>query len=456
MLEFDLNVQLRKAGGQLPKPLFPSQHPIHHDSPSEKEHGSQPGRPILGSNLRSLPSIISASGTTAGPRRSSPIPPVHAKAPTGAKTRQSKSRKSRPDAQEKKKKQKLSEKQIQNRMPAPLPESRLYTELLEFEARIHVAAARKEKAIRAALCRDLSMHRMLRIYIFNTFSNQAPGTAEPEPPSWSLKITGRILEDEIMPQNLKPLYPKFSSFFKKIVVILDKHLYPDDPVIIWESSRSATPVEGFEIKRKGDKEFTAIIQLEMSFVPEEFWLSPSLKELLGIAFNTRAGIIARLFNYVKRKRLQNPRDPTEFVCDAPLKRVFGENTMKFASVPQKISRQLSAMPPIEIRHHIRISGNAPGIDTCYDVLAKVPHPGKKEVQINLHENKEMMESRDKVTNTYLKAIHERQKKRAIYLRFGQSPEYFIHEVIASQSGNLNLIGGEATSKHLADRCNQPW
>lgn len=301
MLEFDLNVQLRKAGGQLPKPLFPSQHPIHHDSPSEKEHGLQPGRPILGSNLRSLPSIISASGTTAGPRRSSPIPPVHAKAPTGAKTRQSKSRKSRPDAQEKKKKkkQKLSEKQIQNRMPAPLPESRLYTELLEFEARIHVAAARKEKAIRAALCRDLSMHRMLRIYIFNTFSNQAPGTAEPEPPSWSLKITGRILEDEIMPQNLKPLYPKFSSFFKKIVVILDKHLYPDDPVIIWESSRSATPVEGFEIKRKGDKEFTAIIQLEMSFVPEEFWLSPSLKELLGIAFNTRAGIIARLFNYVK-------------------------------------------------------------------------------------------------------------------------------------------------------------
>ncbi|KAG1330914.1 SWI/SNF complex component SNF12 [Cocos nucifera] len=366
-----------------------------------------------------------------------------------------------PDAQEKKKR-KLAEKQIEN----PLPESRLYTQLLEFESRIDAEAVRKAKAINEVLRGNPSKKRILRIYVFNTFSNQARTTAEPEnaePPSWSLKITGRIVEDEIKSdpvkesQKPKTLYPKFSTFFKKIVVKLDEHLYLDDPVIIWESSRSAAPVEGFEIKRKGDKEFTAIILLEMNYTPEKYRLSPALKEVLGFEFDTRARIIATLFNHVKRKRLRNPRDPTEFVCDAPLRKVFGENTMKFASMPRRISQHLSAMPPIEIRHDVRLSGNAPGTDTCYDVLVNIPRPKNKEVRINLYANQEKkMEFCDKVINTFLEELHERQKRRALLLRFSQSPEEFIHDMIASQSWDFNLIGGKATHKRLADHYNQPW
>nr|XP_010926764.1 SWI/SNF complex component SNF12 homolog [Elaeis guineensis] len=410
-------------------------------------------------------SIKYASSTGADPRRLSPVPPVHAEATTRAQIHWSKPANSPPDAQERKE-QKLSEKQIKNRMPAPLPESRIYTQLLEFEARIDAAVVRKAKAIHEVIYGNPSMKRILRIYIFNTFSNQARRTAEPEnaePPSWSLKITGRIVEDEIKSDPVKgswkpkTLDPKFSTFFKRVVVQLDEHLYPDDPVIVWESSRSAAPVEGFEIKRKGDKEFTARILLEMNDMPEEFRLSPALKKVLGIEFNTRAAIIARLFNYVKRKRLRNRSDPTEFVCDAPLKRVFGKNIMKFAAMSMKISQHLSDMPPIIIRHDVRLSGIAPGIGTCYDVLVNVPRPKNKEVQINLYANQEKkMELWDKMINTCLKNLHETYKRRAFFLRFSQSPEEFINDMIASQNGDFNFIGGKATHKRLTDHYSPPW
>ncbi|MCI46426.1 SWI/SNF complex component SNF12-like protein, partial [Trifolium medium] len=87
-----------------------------------------------------------------------------------------------------------------------------------------------------------------------------------EEPSWSLKLTGRILEedgkDSVVGGVSKMesfLYPKFSAFFKKITVYLDQGFYPDNHVMVWDSARSSVQQDGFEVKRKGDKEFTAVI-----------------------------------------------------------------------------------------------------------------------------------------------------------------------------------------------------
>lgn len=74
-----------------------------------------------------------------------------------------------------------------------------------------------------------------------------------------------------MPRSSQ-LYPKFSSFFERAAIALDPNLYPDNPVIMRESSRSCAHLEGFEIKRKGDKEFNVSIRLEMNHVPEKFKL----------------------------------------------------------------------------------------------------------------------------------------------------------------------------------------
>ncbi|KAI3768578.1 hypothetical protein L2E82_19404 [Cichorium intybus] len=81
-------------------------------------------------------------------------------------------------------------------------------------------------------------------------------------------------------------------------------------MIVWDSSRTPTPHEGFLVKRKRDKEFIANIRLEMNYLPDKFKLSSLLMEILGIEVDTRSIIIAAIWQYVKARKLQSP---VEFV-----------------------------------------------------------------------------------------------------------------------------------------------
>ncbi|KAJ3697297.1 hypothetical protein LUZ61_001002 [Rhynchospora tenuis] len=369
------------------------------------------------------------------------------------------------------KKRKLPEKQIPDRVAALLPESALYTQLLEFEARVDSALARKKIDIQEALKSPPSMQKTLRIYVFNTFANQTrngPPSKTPEPPSWSLKIIGRILDDPTEPDpaggipKQNPIYPKFSTFFKRVSIALDQGLYPDNPMIIWENARSAAPHEGFEVKRKGDKEFTANIRFDMNYMPERFKLSPPLVEVLGIEVDTRARVIAGLWQYVKAKKLQNPNDPSFFMCDPPLRRIFGEEKMKFAMVSQKISQHLSSPMPITIEHRVRLTGNGLVGNTCYDITVDVPFPLQKEMAAflaNIEKHKDI-ESCDEVICASIKKIHKHRKRRAFFLGFSQSPVEFVNSLIASQSRDLKIVAGDANrnaeKERRADFYNQPW
>ncbi|PPD79430.1 hypothetical protein GOBAR_DD23632 [Gossypium barbadense] len=329
------------------------------------------------------------------------------------------------------KKQKLPEKQLQDRVAAILPESALYTQLLEFEARVDAALARKKVDIQEALKNPPCVQKTLRIYVFNTFANQIktiPQKPNAEPPTWTLKIIGRILEDGVDPdqpgfvQRTNPLYPKFSSFFKRVTISLDQRLYPDNHIIIWEHARSPTPNEGFEVKRKGDKEFTVNIRLEMNYVPEKFKLSSALMEVLGIEVDTRPRIIAAIWHYVKARKLQSPNDPTSFNCDAQLHKVFGEEKVKFTMVPLKISQHLSPPPPIHLEHKI---------ETCDEAICAA-----------------------------IRKIHEHRRRRAFFLGFSQSPVEFVNALIESQSLDVKLVAGEASrsseKERRSDFFNQPW
>ncbi|CAO2203807.1 unnamed protein product [Urochloa humidicola] len=370
------------------------------------------------------------------------------------------------------KKRKLPEKQLPDRVAALLPESALYTQLLEFEARVDAALARKKVDIQEALKTPPSLQRTLRIYVFNTFANQGPRSIPPpknaDPPTWSLKIIGRVLEDgaELDPASVvpkhNPVYPKFSQFFKRVTIALDQSLYPENPLIIWENARSAAQQEGFEVKRKGDKEFIANIRLEMNYSPEKFKLSQPLMEVLGVEVDTRARVIAALWQYIKAKKLQNPNDPSFFMCDPQLKKVFGEDKLKFAMLSQKISQHLSAPPPINLEHKIKLSGNGASGSACYDVLVDVPFPLQKEMMAflaNTEKHKDI-EACDEVISASIKKIHEHRRRRAFFLGFSQSPVEFINALIASQSKDLKLVAGEANrnidKERRADFYNQPW
>ncbi|KAK8607319.1 hypothetical protein V6N13_053060 [Hibiscus sabdariffa] len=369
------------------------------------------------------------------------------------------------------KKQKLPDKHLQDRVGVVLPESALYTQLLEFEARVDNALARKKVDIQESLKNPPCVQKTLRIYVFNTFSNQVktiPQKPNAEPPTWTLKIIGRILEDGVDPDQpgfvhkTNPLYPKFSSFFKRVTISLDQRLYPDNHIIIWEHARSPTPNEGFEVKRKGDKEFTVNIRLEMNYVPEKFKLSSALMEVLGVEVDTRPRIIAAIWHYVKARKLQNPNDPSFFNCDAQLLKVFGEEKVKFTMVPQKISQHLSPPLPIHLEHKIKLSGNSPVGTACYDVLVDVPFPIQRELSAllsNAEKSKEI-EACDEAICGAIRKIHEHRRRRAFFLGFSQSPVEFTNALIESQSLDVKMVAGEGSrsteKERRSDFFNQPW
>ncbi|MBA0758683.1 hypothetical protein Gotri_021659 [Gossypium trilobum] len=331
------------------------------------------------------------------------------------------------------KKQKLPEKQLQDRVAAILPESALYTQLLEFEARVDAALARKKVDIQEALKNPPCVQKTLRIYVFNTFANQIktiPQKPNAEPPT--------------------------------VTISLDQRLYPDNHIIIWEHARSPTPNEGFEVKRKGDKEFTVNIRLEMNYVPEKFKLSSALMEVLGIEVDTRPRIIAAIWHYVKARKLQSPNDPTSFNCDAQLHKVFGEEKVKFTMVPLKISQHLSPPPPIHLEHKVKLSGNSPVGNVCYDVLVDLPFPIQRELSAllsNAEKSKEI-ETCDEAICAAIRKIHEHRRRRAFFLGFSQSPVEFINALIESQSLDVKLVAGEASrsseKERRSDFFNQPW
>ena len=373
------------------------------------------------------------------------------------------------------KKQKVAEKQIPDKVAALLPESAIYTQLLEFEARVDAALARKKLDIQEVVRSPPPVQRVLRMYIFNTYANQTqnpnPSPFQQhyaDPPSWTLRIMGRVLEpdekeaDGSSSMKANPSLPKFSSFFKRITVQLDPSLYPENHTIVWDSARVSNHVEGFEIKRRGDREFVVNIRLEMDYSPERFKLSGPLAELLGIEVDTRPHIIAALWQYIKTKKLQNPADPSMINCDGPLQKVLGEERIKFASISARLHLHLTAPQPIHLEHRIRLSGPLPAGNSCYDVSVNIPAPLLKEMSnflTNIEKHRDIDSYDDMIANA-IRKINEHRRRRAYFLGFSHSPVDFINGLIASQSRDLKMVIGQnsrnSEKERRSDFYNQPW
>ncbi|CAL5202842.1 unnamed protein product [Lathyrus oleraceus] len=366
-------------------------------------------------------------------------------------------------------KRELPEKQV----AAILPESALYTQLLDFEAQIDAALAKKKVDMQEAIRCPAHVQKTLRMYVFNTFSNRSKADSEDiiaEESSWSLKIIGRVLEDGNVPvsgnsQRSSPSDAKFSDFFKKVTICLDQNLYPENHIIVWDSARSPKQQDGFEVKRKGDKEFTAVIKIDLKYSPEKFMVSEPLSKLLGIEVESRPRIIAALWHYVKSRRLQCPDEPSFFICDPSLQRIFGAEKMGFPLAAQKLLDHLSQPKPIYLEHNIKLSGDCPAGTACYDVQVDVPIPLQKEMSGFLASNSvdshKEIEASDEIISSNLKKIQEHRRRRAFFLSFSQSPSEFINTMIASRSKDPKPAAGDAGCNSNKEQqhpefYNQPW
>ena len=214
--------------------------------------------------------------------------------------------------------------------------------------------------------------------------------------------------------------------------------------------------EGFEVKRKGDREFPAQIRLEMNYVP------PALREVLGVQVDTRSRIVSAIWYYVKARKSQNLNDPSFFQCDQALQRVFGEDKVKFTMALQKISQHLFPSQVILLEHMIKLSGNSPVGSACYDVMVDIPFPIQRELNAlvpNVERTKEIDVCDESICGI-IRKIHEHHRRRAFLVGFSQSSLEFIKALVESQNKDLKVLLGESGQNAEKDRKSdffkQPW
>lgn len=214
-----------------------------------------------------------------------------------------------------KKKKKLADKILPQKVRDLVPESQAYMDLLAFERKLDATIMRKRLDIQEALKRPMKQKRKLRIFISNTFypakeptdgsagADGGAANADGTMASWELRVEGRLLEDTKSDPN--KIKRKFSSFFKSLVIELDKDLYgPDNHLVEWHRSHTTQETDGFQVKRPGDRNVRCTILLLLDYQPLQFKLDPRLARLLGVHTQTRPVIISALWQYIKTHKLQ--------------------------------------------------------------------------------------------------------------------------------------------------------
>ncbi|KAI4806486.1 hypothetical protein KUCAC02_017311, partial [Chaenocephalus aceratus] len=212
--------------------------------------------------------------------------------------------------------------------------------------------------------------RKLRLYISNTFNPARPDADDSDGSiaSWELRVEGKLLDD---PGKQKK---KFSSFFKSLVIELDKDLYgPDNHLVEWHRTGTTQETDGFQVKRPGDVSVRCTLLLMLDY---QFKLDPRLARLLGIHTQTRSCIIQALWQYVKTNKLQDSHDKEYINCDKYFQQIFDCPRLKFSEIPQRLTNLLLPPDPIVINHVISVDPNDQKKTACYDIDVEVEDPLK--------------------------------------------------------------------------------
>ncbi|XP_020641241.1 SWI/SNF-related matrix-associated actin-dependent regulator of chromatin subfamily D member 2 [Pogona vitticeps] len=352
---------------------------------------------------------------------------------------------------------KMADKILPQRIRELVPESQAYMDLLAFERKLDQTIARKRMEIQEAIKKPLTQKRKLRIYISNTFT---PGKEESEGSeriaSWELRVEGKLLDD---PSKQKR---KFSSFFKSLVIELDKELYgPDNHLVEWHRIATTQETDGFQVKRPGDVNVKCTLLLMLDHQPPQYKLDPRLARLLGVHTQTRASIMQALWLYIKHNKLQDSHEKEYINCNRYFRQIFGCNRMRFSEIPMKLAGLLQHPDPIVINHVISVDPNDQKKTACYDIDVEVDDPLKAQMSNFLASttNQQEIASLDVKIHETIESINQLKTQRDFMLSFSNNPQDFIQEWIRSQQRDLKIITdvvGNPEEERRAEFYQQPW
>uniref|UniRef100_A0A8C4QZS7 SWI/SNF related BAF chromatin remodeling complex subunit D1 n=1 Tax=Eptatretus burgeri TaxID=7764 RepID=A0A8C4QZS7_EPTBU len=363
------------------------------------------------------------------------------------------------------KKKKMADKILPQRIRELVPESQAYMDLLSFERKLDQTIMRKRLDIQEALKRPMKQKRKLRVFISNTF-NPAKGDGEDEDgtvASWELRVEGRMLDDPSYNKfDANKQKRKFSSFFKSLVIELDKDLYgPDNHLVEWHRTATTQETDGFQVKRPGDVSVRCKVLLMLDYQPPQFKLNSHLARLLGIHTQTRPAIIQALWQYIKSHRLQDPHEREYINCDQYFQQIFDCPRMKFSEIPQRLHGLLMPPDPIVINHTIGVDPNDQKKTACYDVDVEVDELLKTQMNSFLLSTASQQEiaSLDNKIHETIETINQLKIQREFMLGFAHDPQSFINDWLQSQSRDLKTMTdvlGNPEEERRAEFYFQPW
>uniref|UniRef100_A0ABM5GM35 SWI/SNF-related matrix-associated actin-dependent regulator of chromatin subfamily D member 3 isoform X2 n=2 Tax=Pogona vitticeps TaxID=103695 RepID=A0ABM5GM35_9SAUR len=377
------------------------------------------------------------------------------------------------------KRRKMADKILPQRIRELVPESQAYMDLLAFERKLDQTIMRKRVDIQEALKRPMKQKRKLRLYISNTF-NPAKSDADDSDgsiASWELRVEGKLLDD------LSKQKRKFSSFFKSLVIELDKDLYgPDNHLVEWHRTPTTQETDGFQVKRPGDVSVRCTLLLMLDYQvkmlvcgwpmfcsttlaftanPPQFKLDPRLARLLGIHTQTRSAIIQALWQYIKTNKLQDSHDKEYINCDKYFQQIFDCPRLKFSEIPQRLTNLLLPPDPIVINHIISVDPNDQKKTACYDIDVEVEDPLKGQMSSFLLStaNQQEITALDNKIHETIESINQLKIQRDFMLSFSKDPKGYIQDLLRSQSRDLKVmtdVVGNPEEERRAEFYHESW
>lgn len=246
--------------------------------------------------------------------------------------------------------------------------------------------------------------------------------------------------------------PKCSDIFKRIVIELDKELYPENNLIEWKRNDKEPSSDGFEISRSGFKEFTAKLFLYVDHKPEQFKLSHALSRLIGVKTDTKKGIFSGVWQYIKKMRLQCVDDRSAVRLDNVLKGLLGPanasvEVLKLQQLFAVVKSHMGPPEPLMIEYEVKLNGDVVDNQDCYDVQVNVQDTTLIESArkagvfgLEMPQSAEFEALREKHLLALVK-IAEHKKRRDFFQGFCSNPVQFINHLILSQTRDLKVLGG---------------
>lgn len=383
-----------------------------------------------------------------------------------------------------------------------------FQQLVRFEEHLDLSIMRKQQAINEATKMDSHCEsRIFRLYIFNSYRSQPGGegvTAE-DVPSWSLRIQGKLLPkgegnsggntsllnnqstpglngkggtpstssmglqtsgtsageaDTLseVPSVIAGAVPRCSDVFSKIVVELDKDVYPINNTVEWTRNDREPASDGFEISRAGSQELTARVFLYVDHRPPRFRTSAELFQLIGIESETRSAVFAYILQYVKKHQLQSSENLTTVRLDAGLKSLLrlGNQQVEAAQVVQLkqlfavVKSHLAPLEPLVIEYDMKLSGDIVDNQDCYDIPVNVANmsvfeSGRKTGAFGRSvPNSPEFDVLCERHMAALEKIAHHKKRREFLQKFCANPVQFINHLILNQTRNMKVRGGQGS------------